>query len=189
VTDRALDVVTDHVWLVNVAHAGDKRGGSAHVLYDTTYSRRGALLPVAKAPRVANPFDLGLSLVIKNPHALPMYREDPGRKRGRDKSRNVSPAGRVQLHYCVAMVTTALRLRLACVLQLSAVVFKYEVQLAQPCCLSYCWRCAGGDTRWVCAGLLVVCQYYSASSVLTVELLRCPPVQQAGFSRACRPRI
>lgn len=71
-------------------HAGDKRGGSTHVLYDTTYSRRGALLPVARAPRVANPFDLGLSLMIKTPHALPMYREDPGRKRGREKSRNVS---------------------------------------------------------------------------------------------------
>jgi hypothetical protein len=58
------------------------------VLYDTTYSRRGALLPVARAPRVANPFDIGLSVVIKNPHALPMYRED--RKRSREKVRNVS---------------------------------------------------------------------------------------------------
>lgn len=67
---------------------GDKRGGSCHVLYDTTYSRRGALLPVARAPRVANPFDIGLSVVIKNPHALPMYRED--RKRSREKVRNVS---------------------------------------------------------------------------------------------------
>jgi hypothetical protein len=28
--------------------------------------------------------------MIKNPHALPMYREDPGRKRGREKARNVS---------------------------------------------------------------------------------------------------
>jgi hypothetical protein len=86
------------------------------VLYDTTYSRRGALLPVAKAPRVANPFDLGLSLVIKNPHALPMYREDPGRKRGRDKSRNVSPGWHVKLQFSVAMVTTVLRLSLPCLL-------------------------------------------------------------------------
>jgi hypothetical protein len=70
--------------------AGDKRGGSTHVLYDTTYSRRGALMPVARAPRASNPFDIGLSVMIKNPHALPMYREDPGRKRGREKSRNVS---------------------------------------------------------------------------------------------------
>lgn len=59
------------------------------MLYDTTYSRRGALLPVARAPRAANPFDVGLSVVIKNPHALPMYREDGGRKRGRDKARQV----------------------------------------------------------------------------------------------------
>lgn len=67
---------------------GDKRGGSTHVLYDTTYSRRGALMAVGRAPRVANPFDLGLSLAIKTPHALPMFREDAGRKRGREKARH-----------------------------------------------------------------------------------------------------
>lgn len=77
------------VFVILCVFAGDKRGGSAHVLYDTTYSRRGALLAVTRAPRVVNPFDIGLSVVIKNPHALPMYREDAGRKRGREKARNV----------------------------------------------------------------------------------------------------
>lgn len=69
---------------------GDKRTGCTRVLYDTTFSERGALLAVSRAPRVANPFDVGLPLVIKTPHALPMYREEPGRKRSREKARQVS---------------------------------------------------------------------------------------------------
>lgn len=49
-------------------------------------------MAVGRAPRVANPFDLGLSLAIKTPHALPMFREDAGRKRGREKARHVRGA-------------------------------------------------------------------------------------------------
>lgn len=48
---------------------------------------------MGRAPRVANPFDVGLSLVIKTPHALPMFREDAGRKRGREKVRQVRGGG------------------------------------------------------------------------------------------------
>jgi hypothetical protein len=68
---------------------GDKRGGAVRVLYDTTTSERGALLAVGRAPRQASMFDAGLPLVIKTPHALPMYKEDTGRKRSRDKARQV----------------------------------------------------------------------------------------------------
>jgi hypothetical protein len=32
-------------------------------------------------------------MVIKTPHALPMFREDPGRKRQREKDRMVSSSG------------------------------------------------------------------------------------------------
>ncbi|KAF6259467.1 WD40 repeat-like protein [Scenedesmus sp. NREL 46B-D3] len=69
------------------AGVGDKRGGATRVLYDTTTSERGALLAVGRAPRQASMFDAGLPLVIKTPHALPMYKEDTGRKRSRDKAR------------------------------------------------------------------------------------------------------
>lgn len=69
------------------AGVGDKRGGAVRVLYDTTTSERGALLAVGRAPRAASAFDSGLPLVIKTPHALPMYREDTGRKRSRLKER------------------------------------------------------------------------------------------------------
>eukprot|EP00879_Flechtneria_rotunda_P007172 GHRR01007527.1.p1 GENE.GHRR01007527.1~~GHRR01007527.1.p1 ORF type:complete len:743 (+),score=231.29 GHRR01007527.1:361-2589(+) len=66
---------------------GDKRSGTTRVLYDTTFSERGALAAVGRAPRRANPFDVGLPMIIKTPHALPMFREEPGRKRSREKAR------------------------------------------------------------------------------------------------------
>eukprot|EP00879_Flechtneria_rotunda_P032992 GHRR01036502.1.p2 GENE.GHRR01036502.1~~GHRR01036502.1.p2 ORF type:complete len:137 (-),score=37.53 GHRR01036502.1:798-1208(-) len=70
--------------------AGDKRSGTTRVLYDTTFSERGALAAVGRAPRRANPFDVGLPMIIKTPHALPMFREEPGRKRSREKARMVT---------------------------------------------------------------------------------------------------
>jgi hypothetical protein len=75
---------------------GNKRGGATHVLYDTTFSEKGVLSAVGRAPRKPNPFDIGLPLVIKTPHALPMFREEPGRKRSRDKARLVGDSGVTQ---------------------------------------------------------------------------------------------
>lgn len=71
--------------------AGDKRGGSTRVLYDPSMSDKGVLSAAGRAPRVANPFDVGLPMVIKTPHALPMYREERvgGKKRQREKMRQV----------------------------------------------------------------------------------------------------
>jgi hypothetical protein len=85
---------------------GDKRGGATRVLYDTTTSERGALLAVGRAPRQASMFDAGLPLVIKTPHALPMYKEDTGRKRSRDKARQVCTLDYIHVAYiCVINVT------------------------------------------------------------------------------------
>jgi hypothetical protein len=87
-------LVSDGLW-PDITHdssgfsTGDKRGGATRVLYDTTTSERGALLAVGRAPRQASMFDVGLPLVIKTPHALPMFREDTGRKRSRDMARQV----------------------------------------------------------------------------------------------------
>lgn len=73
-----------------IAIAGDRRSGGIHVLYDTSFSERGALLCVARAPRRASPFDFIPPLLIKTPHSLPMFREEPTRKRQRDKDSKVS---------------------------------------------------------------------------------------------------
>ncbi|KIY94244.1 putative Gastrulation defective protein 1 like protein [Monoraphidium neglectum] len=64
---------------------GNRKSGGTHVLYDPSFSERGALLPVARAPRAASALDF-VPLCIKTPHALPMFREEGGmslRKRGR----------------------------------------------------------------------------------------------------------
>ncbi|KAI8469749.1 MAG: WD40-repeat-containing domain protein [Monoraphidium minutum] len=65
---------------------GDRKSGGTHVLYDPSLSERGALLPVARAPRAASALDF-VPLMIKTPHALPMFRDEDhgahGRKRGR----------------------------------------------------------------------------------------------------------
>ncbi|CAI5504775.1 unnamed protein product, partial [Closterium sp. Naga37s-1] len=58
------------------ATCGDKKAGGTHILYDPTLSERGALVCVARAPRAA----------IRNPHALPMFRDEPSRKRQREKA-------------------------------------------------------------------------------------------------------
>nr|XP_043610651.1 WD repeat-containing protein 70 [Erigeron canadensis] len=67
------------------ATAGDKRQGGTHVLYDPTLSARGALVCVARAPRKKSVDDFQAEPVIHNPHALPLFRDQPSRKRQREK--------------------------------------------------------------------------------------------------------
>lgn len=68
-----------------LATAGDKHDGGTHVLYDPTVSDRGALVCVARAPRKKSVDDFQAQPVIQNPHALPMFRDQPSRKRQREK--------------------------------------------------------------------------------------------------------
>ncbi|KAL4588009.1 hypothetical protein LXL04_000887 [Taraxacum kok-saghyz] len=67
------------------ATAGDKHQGGTHVLYDPTLSTRGALVCVARAPRRKSIDDFQADPVIHNPHALPLFRDQPSRKRQREK--------------------------------------------------------------------------------------------------------
>ncbi|XP_010540925.1 PREDICTED: WD repeat-containing protein 70 [Tarenaya hassleriana] len=67
------------------ATSGDKSQGGTHVLYDPTLSERGALVCVARAPRKKSVDDYQPAPVIHNPHALPLFRDPPSRKRQREK--------------------------------------------------------------------------------------------------------
>ncbi|GAB2298556.1 hypothetical protein Dimus_032623 [Dionaea muscipula] len=67
------------------ATVGDKSQGGTHVLYDPTLSERGALVCVARAPRKKSVDDFEANPVIHNPHALPLFRDQPSRKRQREK--------------------------------------------------------------------------------------------------------
>lgn len=67
------------------ATAGDKHEGGTHILYDPTISERGALVCVARAPRKKSVDDFQIEPVIHNPHALPLFRDQPSRKRQREK--------------------------------------------------------------------------------------------------------
>ncbi|XP_027177491.1 WD repeat-containing protein 70 [Coffea eugenioides] len=67
------------------ATAGDKHQGGTHILYDPTISQRGALVCVARAPRKKSVDDFQIEPVIHNPHALPLFRDQPSRKRQREK--------------------------------------------------------------------------------------------------------
>lgn len=67
------------------ATAGDKHQGGTHILYDPTISERGALVCVARAPRKMSIDDFQIEPVIHNPHALPLFRDQPSRKRQREK--------------------------------------------------------------------------------------------------------
>lgn len=66
------------------ATTGDKHRGT-HVLYDPTLSERGALVCVSRAPRKKSVDDYEAKPVIHNPHALPLFRDQPSRKRQREK--------------------------------------------------------------------------------------------------------
>ncbi|XP_043706759.1 WD repeat-containing protein 70 [Telopea speciosissima] len=68
------------------ATVGDKRQGETHILYDPSFSERGALVCVARAPRKKSVDDFQPSPVIHNPHALPLFRDQPSRKRQREKA-------------------------------------------------------------------------------------------------------
>ncbi|GLT41477.1 hypothetical protein SLA2020_155380 [Shorea laevis] len=67
------------------ATVGDKSQGGTHILYDPTLSERGALVCVARAPRKKSIDDFEAQPVIHNPHALPLFRDQPSRKRQREK--------------------------------------------------------------------------------------------------------
>ncbi|KAF5835856.1 WD40-repeat-containing domain protein [Dunaliella salina] len=62
---------------------GNRRAGSCRALYSTTFSERGVMLGAARAPRKPSEFDFQPPLIIKNPHALPMYKEETQKKRRR----------------------------------------------------------------------------------------------------------
>ncbi|KAM6565022.1 hypothetical protein CsatB_025020 [Cannabis sativa] len=68
------------------ATSGDKSQGGTHILYDPTISERGALVCVARAPRKKSVDDFEAKPVIHNPHALPLFRDQPSRKRQREKT-------------------------------------------------------------------------------------------------------
>lgn len=67
------------------ATVGDRHGGGTHILYDPSISERGALVCVARAPRKKSLDDFEAQPVIHNPHALPLFRDQPSRKRQREK--------------------------------------------------------------------------------------------------------
>lgn len=58
------------------------------MLYDPAISEKGALVCVARAPRKKSVEDLEAKPVVHNPHALPLFRDAPSRKRAREKARN-----------------------------------------------------------------------------------------------------
>nr|CAD1836061.1 unnamed protein product [Ananas comosus var. bracteatus] len=67
------------------ATVGDKREGGTHILYDPSISQRGALVCVGRAPRKKSVDDFEVQPIIHNPHALPLFRDQPSRKRQREK--------------------------------------------------------------------------------------------------------
>lgn len=68
-----------------LATTGDKKNGGTHILYDPSLSERGALVCVARAPRKKSVDDFEAKPAIHNPHALPLFRDEPSRKRQREK--------------------------------------------------------------------------------------------------------
>ncbi|XP_047093035.1 WD repeat-containing protein 70-like [Lolium rigidum] len=67
------------------ATVGDKKEGGTHILYDPSVSQRGALVCVGRAPRKKSVDDYEVQPLIHNPHALPLFRDQPSRKRQREK--------------------------------------------------------------------------------------------------------
>jgi len=60
---------------------------AVHVLYDPELSSNGALLSVKKRAARSTGDDLELDRPIHNPHALPMFKGEPSRRRQREKAR------------------------------------------------------------------------------------------------------
>lgn len=73
------------LFLQVLATVGDKHQGGTHILYDPSLSERGALVCVARAPRKKSVDDFQPQPMIHNPHALPLFRDQPSRKRQREK--------------------------------------------------------------------------------------------------------
>ncbi|MCO5595048.1 hypothetical protein L7F22_049085 [Adiantum nelumboides] len=71
-----------------LASSGDKKEGGTHILYDPAVSERGALVCIARAPRKKSVEDFEAQPVIHHPHALPLFRDEPSRKRQREKARS-----------------------------------------------------------------------------------------------------
>ncbi|KAH7278402.1 hypothetical protein KP509_38G039800 [Ceratopteris richardii] len=71
-----------------LATTGDKKEGGTHILYDPALSERGALVCVGRAPRKKSVEDFEARPVIHHPHALPLFRDEPSRKRQREKARS-----------------------------------------------------------------------------------------------------
>ncbi|KAL5223530.1 hypothetical protein ABZP36_010169 [Zizania latifolia] len=67
------------------ATVGDKKEGGTHILYDPSISQRGAIVCVGRAPRKKSVDDYEVQPLIHNPHALPLFRDQPSRKRQREK--------------------------------------------------------------------------------------------------------
>ncbi|KAF2307155.1 hypothetical protein GH714_025163 [Hevea brasiliensis] len=61
---------------------GDKSQGGTHILYDET----GALVCVARAPRKKSVDNFEAQPVIHNPHALPLFRDQPSRQSSEQES-------------------------------------------------------------------------------------------------------
>lgn len=59
--------------------AGNRKAGSCQALYSTTFSERGVMLGAARAPRKPSEFDFQAPMIIHNPHALPMFKEETQR--------------------------------------------------------------------------------------------------------------
>lgn len=70
------------------ATTGDKKEGGTRILYDPVLSERGALVCVARAPRKKSVEDFEARPVVHHPHALPLFRDEPSRKRQREKARS-----------------------------------------------------------------------------------------------------
>ncbi|KZV21510.1 WD repeat-containing protein 70 [Dorcoceras hygrometricum] len=68
-----------------LATVGHKHEGGTHILYNPDISERGALVCAARAPRKQSVDDFHAQPVIHNPHALPLFRDNPSRKRQREK--------------------------------------------------------------------------------------------------------
>jgi len=58
-----------------------------HVLYDPNISKEGIMYSVNKAPKKARIEDIQEIRHIMNPHALPMFKQDPSARRKREKAR------------------------------------------------------------------------------------------------------
>ena len=64
-----------HTHCLSRTHAGNRKAGGTRVLYDISFSERGVVGAVGRAPRTVSPFDYQPPDLVKAPHALPMYKD------------------------------------------------------------------------------------------------------------------